>query len=140
MKDDTWRITEKAADMARSFRRDPDDDDDETELLEDGAIGRVRMMLRDSEGTPPGRRPGFVRLDDEAAYMRGRLQKQLAYESYQQTLEDSWRGPIREVADEAVDTAVADAAAHANHTQPRDMRQVYQIYDSEIRDLWKGPR
>jgi hypothetical protein len=107
-------------------RRRSDDDEAESELLQDGAIGRVRMMMRDSQGTPAGRRPGFVRLDDETAYMRGRVQKQLAYESYQLTLEDSWKGPVSEVADEQVDTAVADAAAHANHTQPRDMRQVYE--------------
>jgi hypothetical protein len=121
-------------------RRRPDDADDEDGLLQDGHIGRVRMMLRDGMGDDtPGHRPGFVHLSDEAARARARVARASALADYEISLTSAWRGPISDVADEQVDTAVADAAAHADHTTPRPMSQVYEIYDAELENTWRRP-
>ena len=123
--------------MVYTRRHNPDDDEDE-ELLQDGQVGRCKMMMKDAMGDDtPGHRPGFVHLSDEAARARARVARDRALEDYENSLTSAWRGPINDVADEQVDTAVADAAAHADHTQPRDMKDVYRLYDETLRDAWR---
>ena len=124
--------------MAKTFRRNSDDDD---EFLQDGQIGRVPLMLRDSQlpdgyGSRVGHKPGFAFTRDSAS--RDRVAA--AYESYEASLQDAWRGPINEVADEQTDLAVGDAAAHSDHTEPRPMDEVYRLYDETLASAWKSPR
>jgi hypothetical protein len=113
-------------------------DDDEDELL-DGQHARLPLMLKDAmpnglAGT--GHRPGFAIIRDDAS----RARVAAAYEACEISQQNAWRGPINNVADEATDTAVADAAAHADRAEPRPMQEVYRLYDETLRAAWKMPR
>ena len=111
--------------MARTFRHVDDDAFDEDGLLKDGHSVRVPLMLKDAlhDGHgPPGRRSSFVLARDSAS--RDRVVA--AYDSYELSLVDAWRGPINNAADEQTDLSVSDAAAHNDRTTPRPMEEVLQ--------------
>ncbi len=122
--------------MARTYRHN---DEEKDELLQDGQIGRVRFrdsQAHDGRGGIPGHKPGFAFTRDDAALAR----VDAAYEAYENSLQDAWRGPISEVADEHADLAVSDAAAHSDRTEPRPMDEVYRLYDETLASAWKSPR
>jgi hypothetical protein len=120
--------------MARTFRHVDGDAFDE-----DGYSVRVPLMMRDAlhDGHGPlGRRSGFVLARDSAS--RDRVVA--AYDSYELSLVDAWRGPINNAADEQTDLSVSDAAAHNDRTEPRPMDEVYRLYDEALHDAWKTSR
>jgi hypothetical protein len=149
--------------MIRKRRRYHIDQIDDSNILQDGEILRVPMILMDAAASPPRRsptnptqvtdgtgdplglhRPGPRIVDggNEATQMMrdaNRDWRDAAYATYEAELTAAWKTPSR-IGEGSNGFGIEASEEYAPHRRAKRMDELYQERDHELRNEWRKGR